>query len=187
MDKINIHNLSGKCLAAMPGTEGSFAKALVYVCSHSEEGAMGFIVNKPYTNVSFNELSFDLLFGKSSNQIIPIFQGGPLEREKGFIIHDDSYKDSSCLSMGDGIRISSSPDILQHIATGMGPERFLIALGYAGWAPGQLEAEISQNMWMITPATQEIIFHTQVEDKWSMALSSLGINETNLTIPLGHS
>ena len=89
--------------------------------------------------------------------------------------------------MGDGIRISSSPDILQHSATGMGPERFLIALGYAGWAPGQLEAEISQNMWMITPATQEIIFHTQVEDKWSMALSSLGINETNLTTPLGHS
>lgn len=187
MDKININNLSGKCLAAMPATEGSFAKSLIYICSHSEEGAMGFVVNKPYENISFNELSFGLPLGAPAGGYIPVFQGGPLEKEKGFIIHDDSYTDSSCFNSEGSIRISSSPDILQNIATGRGPKRFLVVLGYAGWMPGQLEAEISKNLWVITPASQEIIFNNLSEDKWSLALSSLGINDTNFSMPLGHS
>lgn len=187
MDKININNLSGKCLAAMPSVDGVFAKSLVYVCSHNAEGAMGFVVNKLYEGIKFNELSFGSSFNNSQYLQIPVFQGGPLEKEKGFIMHDESYDSDSCFNIGSGIKISSSSDILHDITLGKGPKNFMIVLGYAGWMPNQLENEISQNLWVITQASPELIFNTPIEDRWSLALSSLGINDSNFYLPLGHS
>ena len=187
MDKININNLSGKCLAATPATEGVFAKSLVYICSHNSDGAFGVVINKPYKGLSFADLSFNLPFGNCSDNKRQVYNGGPLERDKGFILHDDSYEDVLGFPISDGIRVSSSPEILQAITTGKGPENFLIILGYAGWVSGQLENEISQNLWMVTPASRELVFNTQPEDKWALALSSLGINSSNLSLPLGHS
>ncbi len=187
MDKININNLSGKCLAATPTTEGIFAKSLVYICSHNEDGAMGLIINKPLKGLSFADLSFNLPFSNCLGNRMQIFNGGPLEHEKGFILHDDSYNDILGFPISEGIRVSSSPEILQAITSGKGPDNFMIVLGYAGWLPNQLENEISQNLWLVTAASQELIFNAQPEDKWTLALSSLGINSSNLSLPLGHS
>jgi len=188
MDKININNLAGKCLAALPSTEGLFAKSLVYICTHNDDsGAMGLILNKPYPDITLNELTSNIFSNTGIGITAPILQGGPLERDKGFIIHDESYIDSTSFRISDGIVVSSSTNILHNIAVNKEPLNFLIVLGYCGWIPGQLENEISQNRWLIVPTTPELVFQTPVEEKWSLALSSLGINNSNFTLPLGHS
>lgn len=187
MDKININNLTGKCLAAMPTVEGSFAHSLVLICSHSAEGAMGLIINRPFENMSFGELAYSLPLDSKTNLPIPLYNGGPLEKEKGFIIHDagKTYPDSYAIN--DNIYITSSPQILQDISLQKGPREFLITLGFAGWMPSQLENEISGNLWLVTEATPELVFLDSSADKWNFALSSLGINKTNFSLPLGHS
>lgn len=187
MDKININNLTGKCLAAMPSTEGAFARALVLICSHSAEGAMGLIINRPFENISFNELTYSLPLNPQTNQPIPIYNGGPLEKEKGFIIHDSEKIYPESYAINDNIYITSSPKVLQDISSNTGPQNFLITLGFAGWMPSQLENEISQNFWLVTEATPELVFSDTQSDKWSFALSSLGINQSNFSLPLGHS
>ena len=188
MDKININNLTGKCLAAMPSLEGSFAKSLIYICSHSSDGAMGLIINKPYQNLTFADLSYSLSPDTKHNPQCPlIMQGGPLEREKGFILHDNTYCDSTTYNIADDIKISSSHQVVQNIISGQSPDNFMIILGYAGWIPQQLENEISNNLWAVIPASQQLIFNVSPEDKWSFALSCLGIDNSNFSLPLGHS
>lgn len=187
MDKININNLTGKCLAAMPATEGTFANSLVLICSHSPEGAMGLIINRPIENISFSELAYSLPLNSKTNQPIPLYNGGPLEKEKGFIIHDASKTYTESYAINDNIYITSSPQVLQDISLNNGPENFLITLGFSGWMPQQLENEISQNFWLITEASPELVFSENPNSKWDFALSSLGINKSNFSIPLGHS
>ncbi|MBQ8677639.1 MAG: YqgE/AlgH family protein [Alphaproteobacteria bacterium] len=187
MDKININNLRGKCLAAMPSLEGQFARSLIFVCSHSSEGAMGFVVNKPFPNMSFSELTFNLPFVSKSGEIIPLYQGGPMERDKGFVLHDDSLIYDDTFLAGEGVCITSSPQILQDISTQRGPKRCMIVLGYAGWTSGQLEAEIAQNMWMVTSLPPQWLFADEAADKWAYALASLGVEKASLSLPLGHS
>ena len=189
MDKIDITNLTGKCLVAMPSAEeNSFSGSVVYICSHSADGAMGFIVNKRIKEFSFSDLATQLPFeSKVPFDPITLYNGGPLERAKGFIIHSDEYRLSESLSPSKGIMVSSSLEVLQDIAAGLGPKQKLIALGYAGWAPHQLETEIENNMWLVAPATPELVFGKDDDAKWFKAASSLGIAACNLAPSYGHS
>lgn len=189
MNKIDITNLTGKCLVALPSAEeNSFSGSVVYICAHSPEGAMGFIVNKRIKEFSFNELAAQLPFDvKHPFDPITLYNGGPLERAKGFIIHSDEYRLSESLPTSSGIMVSSSLEVLQDIAAGIGPKEKLIALGYAGWAPHQLESEIENNMWLVTEATPELVFGKDDDAKWCKAASSLGIAACNLTPYYGHS
>lgn len=187
MDKIDINNLAGKCIAALPSTEGYFAKSLIYICSHDSSGAMGLVVNSVFPELTFNNLAISFSPNNCLNSEIPLYQGGPLEREKGFILHDTSYNSTESLTISKDIKISSSRQIIQDIIQGQGPDNFLIVLGCCAWIPQQLETEISQNKWLITPASTELIFHIPTENRWNFALSSLGINNSNLNFPLGHS
>lgn len=186
MNKIDINNLSGKCLVAMPDTEGGFANSVIYICTHDDNGAMGFVINKRLKDLSFQDLSAELPFSFSNMQL-SLYNGGPLEKNKGFIIHSAEYKQPESLVSDNGIAVSSSMEILKDIASGQGPKQKIIALGYASWAPQQLENEISNNQWLITNATPELIFGSDDDCKWAKALSSLGIRSDNLTLSFGHS
>lgn len=189
MDKIDIKNLTGKCLVSQPDTPGEFAGAVVYICVHGSDGAMGFIINRRVKDFSFQDLAAELPFAVHSDIIAPIslYHGGPLDQAKGFILHSGDYHIPGSLDTGGGIMISSSLDVLRDIAVGGGPKQRLIALGYAGWAPNQLEAEIANNLWLVADATPDLVLGTDDDDKWKKALSSLGISDLNLTPSVGHS
>lgn len=189
MDKLDLNNLTGKCLISQPYTDDDdFAGTIVYICLHGREGAMGFVVNKRIKEFSFQDLAFELPFQfKNPLLSVGLYQGGPLERNKGFILHSDEYRLADSLNAGGGIMISSSIDVLQDIAAGHGPKQNMIALGYAGWAPNQLEAEIIRNRWLVTTATPELVLGSDDNNKMSLALSSLGINLNNFTPFFGHS
>ncbi len=189
MDKIDIKNLTGKCLVSLPDVSGEFAGSVVYICAHGSDGAMGFIINRRFKEFSFRDLAEGFSFPVSGEIYAPIglYHGGPLEQAKGFILHSGDYQVPESLNTGGGIMVSSSLDVLRDIAIGAGPKQKLIALGYAGWAPRQLEAEIAENMWLITEATPELVLGTNDDDKWQRALASLGIGETNFIPSFGHS
>ncbi len=187
-NKIDAQNLTGKCLISMPDVTGSFAETVVYICSHNADGAMGFIINKRIKEFSFSDLAVESPF-EIKNNLSPInlYQGGPLEKNKGFILHSDDYINTDSLNTGGGIMVSSSLGILHDIALGKGPKKRIIALGYAGWTPNQLENEIANNLWLITHATSELVLGSNDSTKWSQALSSLGITFDNLAPSFGHS
>ncbi len=188
MHKLDISNLTGKCLISMPNNNNEFNGAVIYICSHSSDGAMGFVINKRMRDISFNELALELPFNfNNCSAPISLYNGGPLEKGKGFILHSDEYQLADSLNTGGGIMVSSSFNILQDIASGYGPKQRIIALGYAGWAPLQLETEITNNLWMITEASPELVLGTDDDTKWNKAISSLGIDYTNFTTSIGHS
>ena len=189
MHNIDIKNLTGKCLISMPTTDDHFAGTVVYVCSHKDnEGAMGFIVNKRVKDFSFQDLTSELPwnFGDVPPPI-SLYDGGPLERSKGFILHSDEYCPTESLNTGGGIAVSSSLSVLHDIAIGQGPKQRIIALGYAGWAPKQLETEIANNLWLVAESSPELIFGGNDETKWQRAIASLGIDFYNLAPNYGHS
>lgn len=188
MDKIDAKNLTGKCLVSMPHTDGDFAESVIYICSHSSDGAMGFVINKRIKEFSFQDLAVELPFN-FQNMSLPVnlYNGGPLERAKGFILHSAEYQIADSLNTGGGIMVSSSLEVLRDIAAGTGPKQRIIALGYAGWAPQQLENEIAANQWLITAATPDLVLGTNDATKWGQAVSSLGINFDNLMPSFGHS
>ena len=188
MNSIDIKNLTGKCLISSPTTQDYFSETVIYICSHNADGAMGFIVNKRVKDFSFQDLAIDLPINfKEFPNPINLYNGGPLERTKGFILHSDEYKIEDSLNTGGGIMVSSSLAVLKDIALGKGPEKRIIALGYAGWAPEQLEREIANNLWLITNATPELVLDNNDDAKWQNAISSLGIDFSNWTSFLGHS
>lgn len=180
--------LTGKCLVAMPNmTDENFAKTLIYICSHSKDGAMGFILNKKIKEFSFADLATQLPI----NPIQPIapldlHQGGPLEKIRGFVLHTTDYIKNDTLIIDENIAISSSIDILTDIAFGIGPKDNLIALGYSSWKAEQLESEIKNNNWLIIPPNTELVFRTKDEDKWEKALDEIGIDINRLSYTLGH-
>lgn len=188
MPTISDNFLTGKCLISMPNMQDErFAETLVYICSHTKDGAMGFVVNKRIKEFSFADLANQLPI----NTIRPIeqidlHQGGPLEKVRGFVIHSTDYIKEDTIVIDDKIAISSSIDIITDIAFGTGPKDNLIALGYASWAPQQLEAEIINNTWLVGTPTPELVFRTKDEDKWQKALDSLGIDLNRLSSRLGH-
>lgn len=190
MDTENTQlNLTGKLLIAMPSMgDPRFERSVVLICAHSDEGAMGLIVNKPTDEVELadmlEQLSID--HGPQSRQMAVSF-GGPVEQARGFVLHSLDY-----VSMVNTLRVegvfglTATLDILEALAKGQGPERALVAIGYAGWGPGQLEDELSQNAWLTCDANMELVFDLPDKGKWDGALKSLGVDALMLSSDAGH-
>ena len=177
-------NLVGKLLIAMPDMgDPRFTQSVIYMCAHSDDGAMGLIVNKPQPDVQFSDLLTQLGISKAPGvRDIRVHFGGPVDRARGFVLHSNDYKSGAgTLQVDDTIGMTATLDVLEDIARGKGPKASMLALGYAGWGPGQLEAEIAQNGWLTCDPRDEIVFGRADEHKWSAALKVLGINPLMLS------
>jgi putative transcriptional regulator len=188
--------LSGQLLVAMPTmSDRRFRRSVIYICSHSDEGAMGLIVNQRSPDVSLADLLSQLgLADEGVDQVGPeelmeqgVLNGGPVSTERGFVLHtNDYFAEEATLAIGDGICLTATIDILKAMAVGQGPRRSVLALGYAGWAPGQLEAEIGANGWLHCPADRDLIFDSDLELKYVRALSKIGVELSHLISEAGH-
>ena len=157
------------------------------MCDHNEEGAMGLVINRPLDldiRELFSHLEIDNIQQDTSN--IPIYQGGPVQIERGFVLHRGSGEWEASIVVNDDIAITMSQDIIAAIAEGKGPKDFLIALGYAGWGAGQLEDELAANAWLNGPADAEIIFDVPIEQRWTASAHHLGIELKNISSDIGH-
>ena len=182
-------NLCGKLLIAMPDmADPRFAGSVVYLCAHSREGAMGLIVNKPTPEIRFRDLleQLGIPVGDAVRDIRVHF-GGPVEPARGFVLHSADFSTGDAtLGVDEDVAMTASRDVLEALAGGDGPSSSILALGYAGWAPGQLEAEIAQNGWLVGPARSDILFGRASEHKWTAALKLLGIDPLLLSSEGGH-
>jgi putative transcriptional regulator len=188
--------LDGQFLLAMPGmTDDRFARSVVYLCAHSDEGAMGIVINRRAPSLNFSELLIQLEVIKPNEAIrlpahagaVPVLRGGPVEAGRGFVLHsNDFYIDNSTLPIDGGVSLTATIDILRAIANGSGPDRAILALGYAGWSPGQLEDEMQSNGWLTCPADAALIFETPLEARYDMAMRKIGIDPAFLSAQSGH-
>lgn len=182
-------NLSGAVLIAMPGMgDERFAHAVILVCAHSEDGAMGLIVNKPARELDFHGLLEQLEISETAQgRDIRVLVGGPVERGRGFVLHSTDYEsEGATMEIEGGFGMTATTDILKALAEGRGPERALLALGYAGWGPGQLEDEIARNDWLTIPeARADLIFAEEDDAKWARHLRHLGIDPVSLSSVAG--
>ena len=181
-------NLCGKLLIAMPDMgDPRFAHSVVYICAHAEDGAMGLIVNKPQTEIRFSALLEQLDIARAPDaRDIRVHFGGPVEMARGFVLHTLDYRsETGTLDVDDGIGMTATLDVLEDLAKGRGPETSMLALGYAGWGPGQLEDEIAQNGWLSCDARSDIVFGRANEHKWTAALKVLGIDPVLLSSTAG--
>ncbi len=182
-------DLTGKCLIAMPAMgDPRFAQSVVYLCAHSPEGAMGLIVNKPTDDLRMGDLLEHLsITPAAAMRNLPVHFGGPVEHGRGFVLHDDGYRsDLATLHVDRGFGMTATLDILEDLAAGRGPARAILALGYAGWGPGQLERELAQNGWLTCEADSDLIFATPDAGKWEAALARLGVSALVLSSEAGH-
>lgn len=188
--------LDGQLLIAMPVMEDErFARSVIYVCAHSSEGAMGIIVNRPAGSIDFPELLVQLDIIDKDDQIalsenaetMKVMKGGPVETGRGFVLHSsDFFIEDATLPIDDGICLTATVDILKAIAKGNGPKHAILALGYAGWKPGQLEDEIQGNGWLHCGADADLIFGRDIEEKYLRALRKIGIDPGMLSAEAGH-
>jgi putative transcriptional regulator len=188
--------LDGQFLIAMPGMEDSrFARTVVFICAHSADGAMGITINQPAPDVSFRDLLVQLDIIPDGPEIrlpppaqrIRVQRGGPVETGRGFVLHSaDYYAESSTLPISESVSLTATLEILKAIAKGDGPENAMLALGYAGWAPGQLETEIQANGWLSCPALPDVIFDPDLEGKYERALGLIGVDPVRLSADAGH-
>ena len=181
-------NLSGKLLIAMPGMgDPRFEHSVVFLCAHSGDGAMGLIVNKPARDLSFDRLADQLGIARTvGSRAIRVHFGGPVEHSRGFVLHSGDYTGSgSTLKVDDRFGMTATVDILEAIAAGRGPAASLLALGYAGWGPGQLEDEILGNGWLTCDAAPDLVFSDRNDEKWTRALGMLGVDPLTLSAAAG--
>ncbi len=185
-------NLTNQFLIAMPGmVDETFSGAVVYLCEHSEKGALGLMINKP-VDIRLRNLfeKVDLSLDSAELGEQPVFYGGPVQTERGFVLHErqegEAGQYSSTLSVPGGLEMTTSKDVLEAMAQGGGPRRVLVTLGYSGWATGQLEEELGRNGWLNVDAVPEIIFDTPVEKRYERALGLLGIDPRMLSQEAGH-
>jgi putative transcriptional regulator len=180
-------SLTGQLLIAMPAMpDPRFAHSVIFMCMHDERGAMGIIVNQVVDGLEFEKLLEQVgIKDMPPKRRIAIHVGGPVETGRGFVLHSDDYKLDSTLDVEGGIRLTQSIEVLKEISRGAGPRRCLLALGYAGWGPGQLEREIKQNGWLNVAADEELIFGAAIDDKWRRALAKMGIDPTMLSSSAG--
>jgi putative transcriptional regulator len=180
--------LTGSMLIAMPGIGDSrFDRSLIYVCAHTPEGAMGLIVNKLADNLTFPDLLEQLEIDKTpAGEDIRVHVGGPVEAGRGFVLHSSDYLRESSMQVDQGVALTATLDILRDIATGTGPDRSLLALGYAGWSAGQLDDEIQANGWLTVEADEDLIFGSHLEDKWEKAMHKIGLDLSKLSSHSGH-
>ena len=184
-----MNSLTGQLLVAMPQMmDPRFARSVVYVCAHSgNDGAMGLVINKLLPSVTMDELLSHLKLEASQlNRSRPVHFGGPVEPGRGFVLHSADYREEATLVVGEEFAITATLDILRAIGKGEGPRRNLFALGYAGWAPGQLDAEMQANGWLSVPADTDLVFDSDFDAKWRRALAKLGIDLTALSTDAGH-
>ncbi|MDR6756128.1 putative transcriptional regulator [Mycoplana sp. BE70] len=186
--------LDGHFLIAMPGMlDKNFERSVVYICAHSEDGAMGFIINRSQP-MNFMDVLLHLQLVAEDEAIrmpdgtvdFPIRAGGPCESGRGFVLHSDDYSSESSIPVSDDISLTATLDIVRAISRGEGPRRGLLMLGYAGWGAGQLENEIAANGWLTCPASEDLIFDTTVEDKYDRALALMGVTPAMLSMEAGH-
>ena len=176
-------SLTGQCLIATPQVGDAFFKdSLIFVCDHSQEGTVGFMINQSIHDVSFSDLldQFNLK-PSSSSPFIHILSGGPVETTRGFILHSAEYLRDHTVMINQIAGITSTVDILRDISEGYGPEKSFLALGYASWAPGQLEEEIKENAWLSIPADPQLLFQTSLAEKRKYAMKKLGIDFSALS------
>ena len=186
-------NLTNQFLIAMPGmADERFAGSVVYLCEHNDQGALGLVVNKP-VDINLGELfdKIDLTLSDASLAEQPVYFGGPVQTERGFVLHDAGPTDegpvySSTLNVPEGLAMTTSKDVLEAIAHGAGPKRVLVTLGYSGWGAGQLEDELGRNGWLTVPADPAIIFDTPVDERYMKALALLGFDPRMLSQEAGH-
>lgn len=186
--EIGEHTLTGQLLIAMPGMEDPrFSKTVIYMCAHSTDGAMGLVVNRPLESLSFPDLLEQLgIEPEGTSDRINVHFGGPVESERGFVLHTPDYVREATLVVDDAVALTATIDILKAIADGHGPQRSLLALGYAGWAAGQLDAEIKANGWLNVPADAELVFGSNLDNKWEAAMGKLGVDPRMLSDTAGH-
>lgn len=182
------HYLEGQLLLAMPGIgDPRFERTVILVCQHSAEGAMGLVINRSFQRLSVAELLQQLEVEPSEDlERAPVHAGGPVEPSRGFVLHSTEYEQPSTLRVTDKIALTATLDILRDMAARRGPARSLVALGYAGWAPGQLDRELTRHGWLSAPATEAIVFEAPIDQKWSRAMSSIGIDVRMLSGEAGH-
>ncbi len=192
--------LDGHFLIAMPGmSDERFSRTVVFVCAHSEDGAMGFILNRPQ-QLRFPEIVRKLGLddralppgmarrsGISKRSMdFPVLAGGPVDPGRGFVLHSDDYLSQSTMPVNDDLCLTATIDILRAIKDGRGPERGIMMLGYAGWAAGQLEAEISANAWLTCPARDDLVFDLELQGKYNRVLAMMGVSPAMLSLQPGH-
>ena len=181
-------SLAEHFLIAMPGMDDpNFFRSVTLVCQHDDDGAMGLVLNRP-ADFRFGELLAQLKIETRDDHLaeLPVLAGGPVQPERGFVLHDDPRPWDSSLRLGGGLAVTTSRDILEAIARGEGPARWLLALGYAGWSAGQLEEELAANSWLTVPADAGIVFDTPVEARWRAAAGRLGVDPDRLADYAGH-
>ena len=179
---------TGQLLIAMPGImDERFYKTVIYICAHSEDGAMGLILNHIMTGISFQELLEQLeIDGVPTSIDPPIHFGGPVDVGRGFVLHTNDFKQEGTIEVDEKIFLTSTMDILKAIAKGDGPRKSLLALGYAGWSAGQLDEEIRANGWLQAPADDNLLFGADQRSKWEKSIAKIGINPVMLSGESGH-
>jgi putative transcriptional regulator len=180
--------LTGQLLIAMPAmADPRFAQSVIYVCAHTPEGAMGLVLNRPLQRPRFDDLLRQLEVAPlPPARRIRLCAGGPVDNARGFVLHTADWTGEGSLRVDDGLALTASLDVLKAIAEGGGPREGLLALGYAGWGPGQLDAEIQQNAWLSVPADETIVFDGDHDTKWRRALGKLHIDPLLLSGDAGH-
>lgn len=187
--------LEGKFIIAMPGMgDQRFEQSVIYICAHSDDGAMGFMVNRKVKTPNIEDFfeQLGLIVEEEKADLAPniekidLHSGGPVEPGRGFVLHTPDFKGDTTLEIEENICLTATLEILRKIVTGQGPEQFMVALGYAGWSSGQLEEEIASNGWLICPSDPQIVYHKNQDDKYKNALNLLGIDPALLSGDLGH-
>jgi putative transcriptional regulator len=180
-------SLKNQFLLAMPSQAGTyFGDTVTYVCEHNADGAMGLMINRP-TDVALAELLAQLgMDARGMPLDVPVMEGGPVDAERGFILHTDDKSFPTSLALVDGIMLSTAREVLEAIGAGNGPAHYLVALGYAGWGEGQLEAELKDNAWLTCPGDSEILFNTPFEQRVNKAAAALGIDFRLMSSQAGH-
>lgn len=180
--------LTGQLLIAMP-TMGDprFSRTVIYMCVHNGEGAMGLVINKLIGSLTLQDLLQQLEIEASDSEIdMPVHFGGPVESSRGFVLHSDDYMDEGSMPVADGMALTATVDVLREIAEGGGPGRAILALGYSGWGPGQLESEIQANGWLQVAADPALVFDDDNEGKWVRAINKIGVDLSMLSGDAGH-
>ncbi|MCB2009945.1 MAG: YqgE/AlgH family protein [Geminicoccaceae bacterium] len=185
---VDGNSLDGMLLVAMPNmSDPRFAHSVIYLCTFSSEGAMGLIVNQLADTLDFGEIIGQLgIEVREEARSTPVHVGGPVETSRGFVLHSTDYTHPDTLVIDERFALSATVDVLRAISDGSGPKQRVFALGYAGWAPGQLDAEIQSNGWLIVPSDEDIVFGNDQDSKWRKALCKIGVDPSLLSGDSGH-
>ena len=180
--------LTGQLLIAMPQmNDPRFARTVIYICAHTADGAMGLVVNREIEALTFPDLLKQLnIDAEVVDDRIQVLFGGPVETGRGFVLHSSDYVQNATMLVDKRVGLTATMEVLKDIASGNGPRLNLLALGYAGWGPGQLDAEIHANGWLTVPADDELIFDPDLDNKWERALAKIGIDSSMLSGEAGH-